>query len=101
MVMTMADDYSLPYGISKAYTDVPIHDCYVNLEIDPRKPARYVYGRVYPAFPYRLTKGSVEDGDLAIDPGDRTNNDPLQVWELLKSLKIVPANIAAKFPRGK
>lgn len=96
----MNDDYSLPYGISMAFTDVPIHDCYANLETDPRKPARYVYGHVYPAFPYRLTTGSIEGGDLALDPGDRCNNDPLAVWKLLHQIGAVPPNLPGKLPGG-
>lgn len=94
----MNDNYALPYGISMAFTDVPVHDCYVNLETDPKKPARYVYAQVYPAFPYRLTTGSIKGGDLALDPGDRRNNDPWAVWQLLLDVGAVPQNIPGKYP---
>ena len=84
------DDYALPYEVSSAFKSNPVHDCYVNLETEPKQPMRLVYGKVYPAFPYKLT--SADDQHL--------REDPARTWEVLRSLREVPEAIPGKLPRG-
>lgn len=86
-------EFALPYPISKAYTDLPVHNCLVNTTDG------VIQAAVYPAFPWRLTEGSLQEGNLELREDDHSHDSPLSAWELLRSLGAVPEPIPAQTPR--
>ena len=96
-----AGNYVLPYEVATGYRDNPLHNQWVNVEPNPKKPPVYEERRAYPAYPWKFGKfekiGDGKDSQFIPieDPIGHSRDNPKGFWDMAQLVGAVMENVPA------